>query len=187
MTCRADLDRALEQAEQLWVANLSGLSDAVLSASSGCDQWTIRDLVNHVAGGGHRYAMLLRGQSAADTAATRGNDYLGTDSVAEFWRYEQMMRAAADTADVGRLVDHRAGPRSAMALLQMRVMELTLHTYDLCVGCRTAWDPPDDLVSYVLTEIAPIIDELRALGMFGAATPARSTSPGERLLAFTGR
>ncbi|MGD1257948.1 maleylpyruvate isomerase N-terminal domain-containing protein [Mycobacterium seoulense] len=31
-----------------------------LDKPSGCDGWTIADVVNHVAGGGHRYVMLLQ-------------------------------------------------------------------------------------------------------------------------------
>jgi uncharacterized protein (TIGR03086 family) len=182
-----EVDDALDQAEQLWADALAAVTLADLGKPSGCDGWTIADLVNHVAGGGHRYAMLLEGQDATTTASTRNNDYIGVDAVAQFWRYERMLRAAVDVADLDALIDHRAGPRSGTALLVMRVMELTLHTKDLCDGLETRWDPSDDLSCYLLVEAASIIDELRPKGLFGSATIAHSAAPADRLLALSGR
>ncbi len=131
--------------------------------------------------------MLLQGQDAAATAATRNNDYIGADAVAQFWRYEQLLRQAADGADLGALVDHRAGPRSGRALLTMRVMDLTLHAKDLCDGLDMRWEPPDDLACYLMEEAASIIDELRSKGLFGPATVTHSAAPTDRLLALSGR
>jgi uncharacterized protein (TIGR03086 family) len=183
----AEVDDALDQAEQLWADAITAVTPADLGKPSGCDGWTIADLVNHVAGGGHRYAMLLQGQDAAATALTRNNDYVGADAVAQFWHYEQMLRQAADVADLGVLVDHRAGPRSGTVLLTMRVMDLTLHTKDLCDGLETRWDPSDDLCCYLLEETASTIDELRSKGLFGPAAIAHSAAPADRLLALSGR
>jgi hypothetical protein len=131
--------------------------------------------------------MLLEGQDAAATAFTRSNDYVGADAVAQFWRYERMLRQAADVADLGVLVDHRAGPRSGTVLLTMRVMDLTFHTKDLCDGLEMRWDPSEDLCCYLLGEAASIIDELRSKGLFGPATVAHSAAPADRLLALSGR
>lgn len=131
--------------------------------------------------------MLLQGRDAAATAVTRNNDYIGADAVAQFWRYERMLRQAADAADLGALVDHRAGPRPGTVLLTMRVMELTLHTKDLCDGLDMRWDPSDDLACYLLEEAASIIDELRSKGLFGPATISHSAASADRLLALSGR
>nr|WP_101953382.1 TIGR03086 family metal-binding protein [Mycobacterium intracellulare] len=182
-----EVDDALDQAEQLWADALAAVTPTDLGKPSGCDGWTIADLVNHVAGGGHRYAMLLKGQDAAATASTRNNDYIGADAVAQFWRYERTLRQAAEVADLGVLVDHRAGPRSGTVLLTMRVMDLTLHTKDLCDGLETRWDPSDDLACYLLVEAMSITDELRSKGLFGPVTIAHSASPADRLLALSGR
>jgi hypothetical protein len=122
-----EIDEALDQSEQLWIDALAAVAPGDFDKPSGCDGWTITDLVNHVAGGGHRYAMLLDGADAAATALTRNNDYIGSDAVAQFWRYEQMLRDVAAVADLGAMVDHRAGPRSGTTLLNVRVMDLTLH------------------------------------------------------------
>lgn len=181
------IDAALDQAEQLWVDTLSVVAPDDLDNPSGCDGWTIADLVNHVAGGGHRYAMLLRGEDAGATALTRNNDYIGGDAVAQFWRYEKMLRHTATVVDLSATVDHRAGPRTGMTLLNMRVVDLTLHAKDLSDGLGSRWEPRDDLAMYLLEEVASTIDELRSKGMFGPATTARSDAPAEQLLALSGR
>ncbi|MEZ5211340.1 MULTISPECIES: TIGR03086 family metal-binding protein [unclassified Gordonia (in: high G+C Gram-positive bacteria)] len=182
-----DADRTLDDAEALWAAALSSAGAGTLSAPSGCGEWSNRELIDHVIGGADRYRMLIEGASAGDTAVTRGRDYIGDDPVAAFWRYERALRAAASSADLGLPVDHRAGPRSGTELMTMRVMELTLHAQDLCVGLGIPWAPPERLCEYLLTEAAPVIDGLRGLGLFAAATAPRSATPADRLLAFTGR
>jgi uncharacterized protein (TIGR03086 family) len=182
-----EIDEALDHAEQLWVDAVSAVTASDLDKPSSCDGWTIADLINHVAGGGHRYVMLLQGEDAGATALTRNNDYIGSDAVAQFWRYEQMLREVAAVADLGATVDHRAGPRSGMTLVKMRVMDLTLHAKDLCDGLGRRWEPSDDLASYLLAEVASIIEELRSKSLFGPALTARSAAPADRLLALSGR
>lgn len=182
-----DTVRALYDAEQLWADALAQVGPAALDRPSGCGEWTNRDLINHTIGGGHRYAMLLAGASAADTVATRGTDYIVDDPVGEFWTYETMLREAAGDADLDELVDHRAGPRPGHQLLTMRAMELTLHTHDLAVGIGIEWVPSDALADYVLTEATPILEEFRAMGMIGPAVEPASSSAEDRLLAIAGR
>lgn len=188
MTIEGDMARALAEAEQLWAGALSTAKfPDDLGVASGCGEWTNADLVNHVAGGGERYGMLLRGCSAADTTATRDKDYIGNDALGEFWRHEHMMRTAAESADLAAPVDHRLGPRSGAALLNMRIMDLTLHANDLRLGVGTQWNPSDWLTTYLMKEVGPTIEELRGIGVFGPATTPRSESSGNRLLGLAGR
>ncbi|OBC05207.1 MULTISPECIES: maleylpyruvate isomerase N-terminal domain-containing protein [unclassified Gordonia (in: high G+C Gram-positive bacteria)] len=186
----SDAVRALLDAEQLWVDALAQVGPAALDRRSGADGWTNRDLINHVTGGGHRYAMLLAGASAGDVETTRDSDYIVDDPVGEFWCYETMLRESAAAADLSAAVDHRAGQRSGDDLLIMRAMDLALHTHDLCVGIGIRWEPSDDLVEYLLSDASPLIEELRGLGLFGAALECADTdsaSAADRLLAFSGR
>lgn len=184
--------RALLDAEQLWADALAQVGPAVLDRRSGAEAWTNRELINHVIGGGHRYAMLLAGASAADVDTTRDADYILDDPVGEFWSYETMLRESATVADLGALVDHRAGPRTGEELLILRAMDLTVHTYDLSVGIGIRWKPSEALAEYVLADAASIVEQLRGLGLFGpaveyAAVDVGSSNAAERLLAFTGR
>lgn len=178
----------LSDAEDLWASTLAtSLAGDALERASGCEGWSSRDLVNHVTGGALRYAMLLEGATAAATVATRDRDFVGGDPLAEFWHHENRFRQAIDTADLELEVDHRAGRRPGRVLVTMRIMDLVLHSHDLCRGTRVGWDPPELLAQHVLIECAPVIEDLREKGHFGAATVAASDHPRDRLLAYTGR
>lgn len=188
MTLPETTATALDDAAALWIDALNTVDPQSYSHPSGCGEWTIADLVNHVAGGGERYAMLLNGAAAERVAATRGNDYLGDDAVAAFRRQENAFRTAAEVSDLGSLVAHRAGPRTGATLATMRVMELALHAHDLCVATAQPWHPSPRIVDFLLAEAAPVIDELREQGMFDPAVEPRVDAlPAERLLAFAGR
>jgi uncharacterized protein (TIGR03086 family) len=178
---------ALNQAEALWVDALSRVDPTTYSRASGCGDWSIADLINHVTGGAERYAMLLQGASAEQTAATRGNDYLGDDPVAEFRRHESAFRSAADAADLAALVDHRVARRPGANLVAMRVMELALHGHDLCVATAQRWSPSPAIVDFLLDEIPDTLAELRDAGMIDPASEAPAAEPAERLLALAGR
>ena len=179
-------DELLGQAEALWVAGLERL-EGDLEAPSGCGDWTVRQLVDHVAGGGDRYRILLDGGTAEDTAATRHLDYIGDDPIGVFWDHEHRLRESAERADLAKLIDHRVGPRSGTELMVMRLLELTLHSKDLADALHTEWDPPVELAEYLLVEGAGVLDEMRALGHIGPAADAESSVAAERLLAFAGR
>jgi len=178
---------ALNQAEALWIDALSHVDSTIHSRPSGCGDWSIADLINHVTGGGVRYTMLLQGASAEQTAATRNNDYLAAEPLAEFRRHEKAFREVAETVDLEALVDHRVGKRSGTNLVAMRVMELTLHGHDLCVATMQRWNPSPAVVEFLLDEIPSTIAELRQAGMIDPAVESPGASPAARLLALAGR
>ncbi|WOC14441.1 maleylpyruvate isomerase family mycothiol-dependent enzyme [Gordonia sp. MP11Mi] len=177
----------LTESANLWSAVLDHVGDAALASPSGCPNWTNRDLINHVIGGGHRYAMLLDGASADDTVHTRDIDYVAEGAIAQFWRSEELLRASVDAADLSVDVDHRVGRRPGADLVPMRTMELTLHALDLCVGVGVEWRPADALALYLLSDAASIIEDIRGAGAFAPATEPVSSAPVDRLLAFAGR
>lgn len=181
-------DELLGAAESLWVSVLGHVERDNFDRASGCGEWTVRELVDHVAGGADRTAILLRGGTSDDTATTRGLDYIGDDAVGSFWSQEHLMREAAANADLSAPVDYRLGERSGEALMQIRVLELVLHSKDLADANGDAWDPPADLVEFLLGTGSTVIEEFRAFGAVGPELPvAEDATPGERLLAFAGR
>lgn len=177
----------LAAGQALWVDVLERVADEALATPSGCPDWTNRDLINHVIGGGHRYSMLLDGSTAEETVFTRDIDYVADGAVAEFWRSEELLRASIDAADLFVDVDHRAGRRPGADLVPMRTMELTLHALDLSEGIGVQWLPSDALALYLLSDAETIIEDIRAAGAFAPATEPTSDRPVARLLAFAGR
>lgn len=177
----------LDEAAQLWKDVLAQVSGSDLDARSGCTDWTNRDLINHLIGGGDRYAMLLGGASAEESATTRDHDYVIDGWMGEFQRSDNRFRDALATTDLDVTVDHRVARRPGRELIPMRIMELTLHTHDLCVGLGAQWGPSESLASYLLTDAASLVEEFRRFGAVAPARTPQSESPADRILAFAGR
>ena len=154
---------------------LRALSPTKYRQPSVCAGWSAADLANHVVGGEQRYLLLLRDAEPAEVEATRGRDHIGDPARAyaiRSWLLDEQFRQAGA---LQRTVRHRAGDRSGLELLRMRVIERALH----------AWD----LVDYLLVNCLPLVTDLQAKGLFGPASPGGSPaqSPMERLLRLTGR
>ena len=118
-----------------------------------CTEWDVRDLVNHVIGGARRHAMLLRGASAEEVDATRADDHLGEDAIASFEITACALLAEFETVGaLTRTVHHPIGERSGRELLGMRIVDVTVHTWDLACGIDAdrALDPT--LVQHALLE-----------------------------------
>lgn len=154
-----------------------------------CTAWDVRALVNHVIGGNRRYTMLLRGGSVGEVVATRGQDHLGSDPVESFLTTAaELLTAFGEQGASVRLVHHPLGDRTGADLLRMRVLDVTVHAWDLARAATLdeALDPA--LVTVALTCTAHL-DAGRQRGTF--APPTGPLLPGssaqQQLLHLTGR
>jgi hypothetical protein len=98
--------------------------------------------------------MLLRGASPEEVDATRTEDHLGTDAVVEFnATAEVLLSEFRMTGALTRRVHHPIGERTGRELLGMRVIDVTVHTWDLSrsVDADATLDPT--LVQCTLLEV----------------------------------
>ena len=153
-----------------------------------CSEWDVRALVNHVVGGNRRYTMLLRGASVASVDRTRTVDHLGADPRAAFTTTAGELAAVfREDGALDRIAHHPIGDRTGADLLAMRVLDVTVHAWDLAraLGADEALDP--DAVEFALAH-AEVIEAGRDHGSF--ATPngrPTGSSPQARLLHLAGR
>jgi uncharacterized protein (TIGR03086 family) len=156
--------------------------------ASACAGWSVYDLINHVNGGGHRYTMLMEGASAEMLAPTRTQDHVGDDPLSSFWSWQlPLARAFEAEGALARVVHHRAGDMSGGQLLQLRILELTLHSWDLArsLGVDDRLNP--DLVDHLLEESAELLEHFRRQGFFAPTIKGSFRSPQDKLLAVSGR
>lgn len=184
---KRNIDSYLDQAETCWVTALTRVSDEHFDLRSGCQEWTNRELINHLIGGGLRYEKLLAQAPPAEVEATRGQDHLGEDRVASLWNHERAFRRIAGECDLDRQVPHRIGPISGHQLMRMRILELALHAADLSVGTGDAWPIDDELAEFMSTELDELIIELGETGGYASPRHRHSGSHAERVLAISGR
>jgi uncharacterized protein (TIGR03086 family) len=154
-----------------------------------CTEWNVYALVNHVIGANRRHTMLLHGASAEEVNRTRAEDHLGDDAIASLAATtSELARAIREPDAMIRTSHHPLGDRSGAQLLAMRVIDLTVHTWDLAraLGTDDTLDP--DLVEFALLH-AELIEAGRQHGSFAAPT---AVTPGQgsaqaRLLHLSGR
>ena len=154
-----------------------------------CSEWDVRALVNHVIGGNRRYTMLLRGASAESVNRTRTDDHLGVDPVAAFTTTARELAAVfGEDGALTRIGHHPIGDRTGAELLAMRVLDVTVHAWDLAraIDVDDTLDP--DAVEYSLAHIE-VIQTGREHGSFAIPTAVQPTeqSTQTRLLHLAGR
>lgn len=153
-----------------------------------CSEWKVRDLLNHVIGGGHMFASGLRGESFV--AGDAPPDFVGNDHRAAFRASIAGFSAAlATTDDLDKPVSLPFGTLPAVAALQLAAGDLLVHGWDLAQATGQPFDPPADFVeaSYEFFKLA-VNDDLRAAGLFGPAVDvADGASALGKLLAHSGR
>ncbi len=158
-------------------------------APTPCTEWDVQALVNHVVGANRRYTMLLHGATADEVDATRTADHLGDDPASSFGATTAELRAAfCEPGALTRPTHHPTGERTGAQLLAMRVLDITVHTWDLArsIGADESLDA--DAVAFALAR-RDTLEAGRVRGSFAPApaeTPA-DASPQARLLHLTGR
>lgn len=154
-----------------------------------CEEWDVRELVNHVVGGAVRYTMLLHGATAEEVVATRVLDHLAGDPVEAFERRAQEVTCAfREPGALSRTVHHPAGDRTGKELLELRITEFAVHAWDLAraIGADEQIDP--SLVDEMCRRLSIAGTRMERGGYFDPPTSApNSASPLIRLLHLTGR
>ncbi len=99
-----------------------------------------------------------------------------------------VLTAFREEGALERTVQHRAGGRTGIQLLHMRVLEVAVHGWDLAVAIGADDRIPPEVVELVL-ELALDLGRARQLGAFAepVGDAAADASPQARLLGMVGR
>jgi uncharacterized protein (TIGR03086 family) len=121
--------------------------------------------------------MLLHGATADETDATRTADHLRDDPVAAFIATAAELNAAfRQPGAMTRITHHPAGERTGAQLLAMRLLDVTVHTWDLAraIGADESLDP--DTVAFALSQR----DTFKIGRAQGAFAPPTDDTPADR-------
>jgi uncharacterized protein (TIGR03086 family) len=175
-------------AVQLLTPLVEGTRADQLGNPTPCSDWSVRDLLNHVIGGGHMFASGLRGDALP--SGDGPTDLVGDDHRAAFrTSIDGFSSALADTNDLDKPVSLPFGTLPTVAALQLAAGDLLVHSWDLAQATGQPFDPPADFVeaSYGFFQMA-VNDDLRAAGLFGPPLEVSSdAAPLTKLLAHSGR
>ena len=157
-----------------------------LAKQTPCEEWKVRDVLNHVVGGMGRFAASVR-DGAPLSGADPGEDYLGADPAAS------LRDAAADNLDAWRSTPGAAETPTGMIpgvdIIDINLGDAALHTWDIAtaVGRDPGLDP--DVVQRLLGKIARDGRSRAQDGRLRPAVPGarRRFASRDELVALTGR
>jgi uncharacterized protein (TIGR03086 family) len=146
--------------------------------STPCDEWNVRDLVEHVIHGHAMVASLLTGEKLA---AAPGDTF-------GMWA-ARVERAAEKPGALGRTVRYpQFGEMSGDAAVMLRWGDVCAHAWDLAQALGAEFTPEPGLAEAALEWLVLFGPGLAASGMFRAgADPGPGTDAFTRVLAITGR
>jgi uncharacterized protein (TIGR03086 family) len=154
-----------------------------------CDKWTVRDVVNHIVGGGHMFATSFAGNTV-EMPDGEMPDMVGDDPLAALDGALSAFEAAADTPGaMDNMVVLPFATLPAQVALDIAKFDLLVHCYDIASATRQPFDPPAAVTDegYQIAQMI-VSPDMRAAGTFGdeVAAPPNATSL-QRMLAFSGR
>lgn len=174
------------------VAGLTPLIHATRSSeltnATPCDRWAVRDLINHLVGGGYMFATCLSG-GAVDGSSDPG-DLVGDDHVAAYDAAIAAFSSALEaTTDLSTPVTLPFGSMPADVALRIAAADLLVHSWDLAKATGQQFDPSAEFIAEVDPFFHQFLQpEVRAMGIFAAEVEVPAdASPLDRLVAFAGR
>ena len=158
----------LRRADEMFGVRLASIGPSDWHRPTPCADWSVRQVVGHVVTGSAMATAILRGASRNEAIAILGVDELGDDPAGAYRRVldEQVAAfAAVDSFDM--VCEHPAGDMSARQLLDFRVADLVLHTWDIAVAVGLDTELDADLVEVVWEGLEPMAPFIGRLGVFG--------------------
>jgi uncharacterized protein (TIGR03086 family) len=177
--------RSLDHARR----SMTGIADDQWELVSDCDDWTVRELVNHVVTGNYWAAELGSGLTIEQVGDRLDGDVLGTDPLRAY--DDSSLVAAAVFRAPGAMERPCAvsyGPVPGEVYCGHRFLDVLVHGWDVATSTGQDTTLDVDLVEACLAVIEPQIDMLVASGAFGTRldVPEGSSSQTE-LLGLLGR
>jgi uncharacterized protein (TIGR03086 family) len=184
-----DLNTLYSRTVQTWTDHVTPIGADQWDAPTPCTDWTVRDLVNHVAGEGLWAVPLMRGATIAEVGDRFDGDVLGSDPAAA-WddAMASALEAISEPGASKKTVHLSFGDFEGEEYLQQLLLDLVVHGWDLAVGIGA--DPTIDptLAEAVLEWFIPNAEAWRKAGALG---PAVEVPPGAdaatRLIGLSGR
>jgi uncharacterized protein (TIGR03086 family) len=172
----ADLLNLYRQTSDWTIRNVAGASD--LDAATPCEEWKLRDLLNHMLDTQHYFLSAARGEDASPPGPTPSN-VLGPDPKADF------EKACTEVLEVFRQdgVIEKTGPALGIAFADMLI-----HGSDVARATGQDDTMPARLAEAAYDAIHGRFTDEQRKGVFKPEVPlgAEATAQ-QRLLAYTGR
>lgn len=182
-----DLNTLYHRTVECWADRVNAVADDEWDAPTPCAEWTVRDLVNHVAAEDLWTVPLMEGATIGEVGDRFGGDVLGErPAPAALEAAKAAVSVVAERLPYRERVHLSYGDESAEEYLRQLAADHLVHAWDLAAatGGDTRLDP--HLVAEVSRWFAGAEDLMRAAGIIGDAAPPTGEPLGD-LLAASGR
>jgi uncharacterized protein (TIGR03086 family) len=185
----ADLSTAHAQALDNTRTLVAGVKPDQWDDQSDCDEWSVRELVNHIVTGNFWANELMGGKTIAEVGDKLDGDVLGADPSAA---YDESAKAADAAFKADGAMDAPAavsyGPVPGSIYCGHRFIDVLVHGWDVAKSTGQNTTLPPDLVDACLEVIEPQKEALLGSGAFGhEAKVATGADHQTQLLAILGR
>lgn len=184
----AVMTKVLQETQRI----VDGIEPAQLDNATPCDDWTVRDVLNHITGGAKMFALAASEGSVPDEqlGEIMTGDNLGADYKAAFRAAsDQALDAYSPPGVLDKMVVLPFGEMPAGAALDIAIFDVTTHAWDLARGSDQGMELDADVLDTAIGIAQQMIStDWRASGVFGAEVSVAADAPlQDKLAAFTGR
>jgi len=184
-----DIPGMLGRAVAEFGGRVQQIGDGQWQAPTPDDEWTVRDLVNHIVSEDLWAPPLLAGSTVAEIGDRFDGDVLGTDPGAAWaTAASQAVRAAEADGAMDRIVHLSFGDFPGRDYALQLFADHLIHAWDLAraIGADERLDP--ELIEACATWFATVEDAYRSAGAIAARPPVPAGADAQtRLLAQFGR
>ena len=187
---RMDALDALTRSESEFLSRADQLTGEHWSMPTVCGDWTVDDLVRHLVGGS---TMTVTGLTGAPKEQVIAASQCTTDAdllVAMRAAFAEQAAAMGAAGAMEMTVHHPAIDMTGEQLLGFRIVDMTMHAWDLARSLGFDERLDTELVAWTWDWLQPIAPFIGTLGMFGAGPSGTLTEDDPldmRLIDLTGR
>jgi uncharacterized protein (TIGR03086 family) len=169
---------------------IANVTPEQLDTPTPCAKWTVRDLINHMVGGGELFGAALAGETVTMDPDGELPDFLGDNPVAA-WDHAcaTFCNGVDSPGALDRTVSLPFGEMPGNVVLEIGKVDLLIHGWDLAQATGQKYEPPADVTDAAIGAARHIIVPAARNGDTFAAeqTVPSGATPIEQLVAFSGR
>jgi uncharacterized protein (TIGR03086 family) len=165
---------------------IDGVSDDQWGLPTPCEDWTVRDLVEHVVAGNDSFTAALYGQPGAPLPSAERSGDLATQYRCSA---QELVRAFRQPGTLESMVSVPFGTVPGAVALHLRVTELLVHGWDVARATGQAVAFPEDVAERELAFSRRILEDIPpGRRPFAPPEPVAGDAPAiDRLAALLGR
>jgi uncharacterized protein (TIGR03086 family) len=188
ITANPDVAKLHAKVVDLFAARVQAVPPDAWSAPTPCTDWSVRDLVNHVAGEELWTVPLLEGRTIEQVGDRYDGDVLGATPTHAVESAAMAAVAAFDeTGALERTVHLSFGDTPASEYAMQLIADHLVHGWDLAAATGADTRLDDEAVAAVSDWFAEREQLYRGAGAVSGRPPVRAASPQDELLVAFGR